>query len=157
MRKDQTGNDCLINAFYICILDMLRTSVVTTDDYKYRTIEDFLQAPDYSIFAQLPLPSKEKQLLWLTANWMCIFYRMVSSKGNMGLAKNVVSKLLEGWEGGCLRMFACVKIYLHCVCITHVCMYAIVFICFSDVPSWRRTDTSYSVQNIYCTRRRKRS
>ena len=101
MRKDQSGNDCLMNAFYICILDMLRTSsVVTTDDYKFPTIEDFLQAPDYNIFAQLHIPIKEKQLLWLTANWMFIFFKMVPSKGNMGVARNVIPKFLEGWNGG---------------------------------------------------------
>ena len=100
LRKDETGKDCLINAFYICILDMLSSSgAVTIDDYKFRTVEDFLQVPDYNIFAMLSIPIREKQLLWMTANWMFIFFKMVPSKGNMGLAKNVVSKLLEGWDG----------------------------------------------------------
>ena len=98
MRKDESGKDCLINAFYICILDMLSSSgAVTIDDYKFRTVEDFLQVPEYNIFAMLPI--RERQLLWMTANWMFIFFKMVPSKGNVGLAKNVVSKLLEGWDG----------------------------------------------------------
>ena len=100
LRKDESGKDCLINAFYICILDMLSSSgAVTIDDYKFRTVEDFLQVPDYNIFAMLSIPIRERQLLWMTANWMFIFFKMVPSKGNMGLAKNVVSKLLEGWDG----------------------------------------------------------
>ena len=98
LRKDESGKDCLINAFYICILDMLSSSgAVTIDDYKFRTVEDFLQVPEYNIFAMLPI--RERQLLWMTANWMYIFFKMVPSKGNVGLAKNVVSKLLEGWDG----------------------------------------------------------
>ena len=98
LRKDESGKDCLINAFYICILDMLSSSgAVTIDDYKFRTLEDFLQVPEYNIFAMLPI--RERQLLWMTANWMFIFFKIVPSKGNVGLAKNVVSKLLEGWDG----------------------------------------------------------
>ena len=140
MRKVNSSKDCLINAFYICILDMLRSSgAVTIDDYKFRTVEDFLQNPDYNIFAMSSIPIREKQLLWMTANWMSIFFKMVPSKGNMGLGINVVSKLLEGWDGNLFFIFTStlkfdilmdfvyissmyVWVYIHHMYVLYVCM-----------------------------------
>lgn len=97
LHKDDSGEDSLINAFYICILDMLRSTIITADDFKYLTIEDFLRV--YKMFRDQS--NKDKTLLWQTANWSFIFFNMIPAKKNIGLAKNVIPKFLEGWNGRC--------------------------------------------------------
>eukprot|EP01035_Chromulina_nebulosa_P008501 gene8501-11527_t len=88
------GEDSVINALYICILDMLRDKLVA-EDFKYTTRFEFMIAYE-NVFKDES--DKEKELLWQTANWMCILFKMVRANANLGLAIEVVSKLLEGWN-----------------------------------------------------------
>ena len=74
---------------------MVRSTIITAEDFKYLTIEDFLRV--YKMFRYQS--NKDKILLWQTANWSFIFFNMVPAKKNIGLAKNVIPKFLEGWNG----------------------------------------------------------
>ena len=90
------GEDALINSFYICILDMLK-SKLTTEDFKYSQIEDFMSVYGEQFAKE---SNREKNLLWQTANWMFILFKIVPANKSTGLAMEVVPKLLEGWHGG---------------------------------------------------------
>lgn len=89
------GEDALINAFYICILDMLK-SKLTAEDFKYPTIEDFLQVYGEQFATE---SNREKTLLWKSANWMFILFKIIRASKNSGLTMEVIPKLLEGWNG----------------------------------------------------------
>eukprot|EP01036_Dinobryon_divergens_P029957 gene29957-39133_t len=89
------GKGALINAFYICILDMLKGRLAT-DVFKYPTIEDFLQVYGEKFAKE---SNKEKQLLWQTANWAHVLFTMtMRGKTNGGLAIDVIPKIVEGWR-----------------------------------------------------------
>ena len=96
------GEGALINAFYICILDLLKSRLITAQEFfKYPKIEEFLQVHGEKFAKE---SNKEKQLLWQTANWAHILFKMtIRAKTNRGLAMEVIPKLVEGWRGneGC--------------------------------------------------------
>ena len=95
-RKTLTkGNDAVINALYICILDMLKDTLVSTD-FKYPTREEFMRVYGLKFIAET---DQEKTLLWQSANWMWILFKMIKPNANLGLALPVVSKLVEGLNG----------------------------------------------------------
>jgi hypothetical protein len=89
------GEDALINAFYICILDMLK-SKLTPEDFKYPTIDDFMREYGEHFATE---SNKEKNLLWKSANWMFILFKIIPANKNSGLTMEVIPKLLEGWNG----------------------------------------------------------
>lgn len=82
---------------YICILDMLKAKL-GDDDFKYPKISDFMAVKVYADNF-VGASNKEKERLRQTANWMHIFFKMISANRNKGLSIQVVSKLLEGWNG----------------------------------------------------------
>eukprot|EP01035_Chromulina_nebulosa_P023571 gene23571-30563_t len=88
------GEDAVINALYICILAML-TDKLVAEDFKYPTRDAFMQVYGEKFAAESDL---EKYLLWQTANWMCILFKIVKANANLGLAMAVIPKLLEGWN-----------------------------------------------------------
>ena len=90
------GEDALINSFYICILDMLK-SKLTMEDFKYPQIEDFMRVYGEQFAIE---SNREKMLLWQTANWMFILFKIVPANKSTGLTMEVIPKLLEGWHGG---------------------------------------------------------
>ena len=89
------GEDAVLNALYICILDMLKDKL-EAEDFKYPTRVDFMLAYGKKFVNE---SDKEKELLWQSANWMCILFKMVKANANLGLTIEVISKLLEGWNG----------------------------------------------------------
>ena len=89
------GEDAVINALYICILAMLKDKLVA-EDFKYPTRDAFMQVYGEKFAAESDL---EKDLLWQTANWMCILFKIVKANANQGLTMAVIPKLLEGWNG----------------------------------------------------------
>lgn len=84
----------LLYALWVVILNCLQ-KYVTLDDFKYPTIESFLEA--YPGHFQNE-SEYEKKYLWLSANWMCILFRMITARKNKGLVLQVVPKLIEGWD-----------------------------------------------------------
>ena len=89
------GEDALINALYVCILDILRP-MLSANDFKYRTREEFLVAYGDRFANET---DREKTLLWQTANWMSILFKMITAKKNTGLTIEVIPKIVEGWHG----------------------------------------------------------
>ena len=89
------GEGALINTFFICILDMLK-SRLTDHDLKYPTIADFLHVYGEKFGRE---PHKEKELLWQTANWAHVLFKMIKARTNAGLALEVLPKFVEGWHG----------------------------------------------------------
>lgn len=84
----------LLYALWVVILNCLQ-KYITVADYKYPTIEAFLEAYP----GQFQNESEyEKKYLWLSANWMCILFRMITARKNKGLVLQVVPKLIEGWD-----------------------------------------------------------
>ena len=63
--------------------------------FKYKTVEAFLLAYQHH-FEQVDDTEKEK--LFYIANWMAILFTMVESRGNKGLAMNVIPRLVEGFH-----------------------------------------------------------
>eukprot|EP01036_Dinobryon_divergens_P027714 gene27711-36530_t len=86
----------LITALYICILDMLKAKL-GNDDFKYPKMSDFMGVKVYGDNFD-GASSKEKERLRQSANWMHIFFKMVSVNRKKGLSIQVISKLLEGWD-----------------------------------------------------------
>lgn len=124
------GEDSVINALYICILDMLRDKLVA-EDFKYTTRFEFMIAYE-NVFKDES--DKEKELLWQTANWMCILFKMVRANANLGLAIEVVSKLLEGWNGKIWNL----NHNVHLVILTYI-TFDIIYN-NSEVHHWRRNE-----------------
>ena len=87
----------LITALYICILDMLKAKL-GVDDFKYPKMSDFMSVKVYADNF-VGASNKEKERLWHSANWMHIFFKIVSANRNKGLSIQVISKFLEGWDG----------------------------------------------------------
>jgi hypothetical protein len=90
----KASGNLLLSVLYVCILDMLK-DILVAEDFKYPTILSFTQ-----VYGKIfPHESdKETELLWKTANWMVIFFRLVRAKANLGLTLDVIPKLLEGWS-----------------------------------------------------------
>ena len=105
------GDDAVINALYICILDMLKDKLVA-EDFKYPTRDAFMQVYGEKFAAE---SDREKTILWQSANWMYILFKMITAKKNTGLTIEVIPKLVEGWSGKSLNMHALEKInkYTH--------------------------------------------
>ena len=85
-------------------------SKLRDSDFKYPTIQDFFGVNVY--FERFDtMPQREQDLLWQTANWMYIFFKIFSTTTNRnkglripakrkkGFALEVISKLVEGWSG----------------------------------------------------------
>ena len=89
------GEDAVINALYICILDMLKDKLVA-EDFKYPTRDDFMRIYGEKFACE---SDREKTILWQTANWMWILFKMITAKKNTGLTIEVIPKLIEGWNG----------------------------------------------------------
>ena len=89
------GEDSVKNALYICILDILKDRLGVTD-FKYPTQRDFMVAYGEKFEKE---SDTEKGLLWKSANWMWILFKMVRPNANQGLALPVVTKFVEGWNG----------------------------------------------------------
>jgi len=89
------GDDALINALYVCLLDLFKLKL-TDADLKYTTREQFLKAYEGKFDFE---SEHEKTLLWQTANWMSVLFKMVTARKNTGLTIQVIPRLLEGWEG----------------------------------------------------------
>lgn len=68
------------------------------DDYKYPKMSDFIRVKVYAD-KFVGASNKEKERLRQSANWMHIFFKMVSTNRNKELSIQVISKLLEGWNG----------------------------------------------------------
>ena len=68
------------------------------DDFKYPKMSDFMGVKVYGDNFD-GASSKEKERLRQSANWMHIFFKMVSVNRKKGLSIQVISKLLEGWDG----------------------------------------------------------
>eukprot|EP01035_Chromulina_nebulosa_P015909 gene15909-21082_t len=94
-RKElKKGEDALINALYVCILDILKLKL-TTADLKYPTIDDFLKVYGEEFKYE---SENEKFLLWETANWMQVLFKITTARKNTGLTIQVVPKVVEGWK-----------------------------------------------------------
>ena len=63
--------------------------------FKYKTMEAFSLAYQHH-FDQVD--GKESEKLYYIANWMAILFTMVESRGNKGLAMNVIPRLVEGFH-----------------------------------------------------------
>jgi len=95
-RKDlKKGEDALINALYVCILGILKLKL-STADLKYPTIDDFLKVYGEEFKYE---SENEKFLLWETANWMQVLFKITTARKNTGLTIQVVPKVVEGWKG----------------------------------------------------------
>lgn len=95
-RKElKKGEDALINALYVCILDILKLKL-TAADLKYPTIDDFLKVYGEEFKYE---SENEKYLLWETANWMQVLFKITTARKNTGLTIQVVPKVVEGWKG----------------------------------------------------------
>ena len=127
-KKDlKKGEDALINALYVCILGILKLKLSTTD-LKYPTIDDFLQVYGEEFKYE---SENEKFLLWETANWMQVLFKITTARKNTGLTIQVVPKVVEGWKGerDCkyFYLILSLKIFLFVVNI---------FYSFSQVYNW---------------------
>eukprot|EP01036_Dinobryon_divergens_P029457 gene29457-38554_t len=107
------GDDAVINALYICILDMLKDKLVA-EDFKYPTRDAFMQVYGEKFAAE---SDREKTILWQSANWMYILFKMITAKKNTGLTIEVIPKLVEGWSakyitGGGMKPATANRVYL---------------------------------------------
>lgn len=95
-RKElKKGEDALINALYVCILDILKLKL-STADLKYPTIDEFFKVYGEEFKYE---SENEKFLLWETANWMQVLFKITTARKNTGLTIQVVPKVVEGWKG----------------------------------------------------------
>ena len=102
LKKGADCNDALITVLYLCILVVLRDRLLP-GDFKYPTQVDFMCVQAYrEEFASES--ATEKELLWQSANWMSILFKIVKANANLGLAMAVVPKLVEGWDGNVLNL-----------------------------------------------------
>lgn len=88
------GEASVMNAFYVCILQIL-TTYLDQDDLQYSRFEDFLLAYGDKFESET---ENEKTLLWQTANWMNILFKLTTARKNTGLTMQVIPKLVEGWN-----------------------------------------------------------
>jgi len=68
---------------------------ITEDEFKYKTCEEFLDAYGGWFASE---SEKEKNLLWQTANWMDLLFKMITARKNKGLAMVVIPKVVEGFD-----------------------------------------------------------
>ena len=104
----------LITALYLCILVILKDKLVP-GDFKYPTEVEFMQAYDNKFAKE---SDKEKNLLWQSANWMSILFKIVKASANQGLALAVIPKLLEGLNSKDLNLEMINQISHHCIHVT---------------------------------------
>ena len=95
------GENAVINVLYICILDLLKTKL-EPEDFKYHTRFEFMLTYGEVFHEET---DKEKYLLWQSANWMNILFKLCRAKTNLGLTIEVISKFLEGWDGNSFFFF----------------------------------------------------
>eukprot|EP01036_Dinobryon_divergens_P036726 gene36726-47879_t len=104
---DQKNLKVLKTSICVFILETLR-SKLRNSDFKYPTIQDFFGVHVY-VERFDTMPEREQDLLWQTANWMHIFFKVfpniskykefkIPVKRNKGFALEVISKLVEGWD-----------------------------------------------------------
>ena len=96
-RSLQKGQYALKNALFVCILGLLKLNLVD-EELKYPSIEVFLRSHIYRGRYDSESES-EKKILFQTANWVNILFKLVRSNGNSDFAITVVPRLLEGWRG----------------------------------------------------------
>ena len=89
------GEDSIINALYVCLLDLLKLKL-SNSDLKYPTKDSFLRV--YGEKFQFE-SEREKTLLWETANWMAVLFKMTTARKNTGLTIQVIPKVVEDWTG----------------------------------------------------------
>lgn len=81
-------------ALWVCLLVVLKR-YVSDEDLKYKTIDEFYTIYNYQFSNE---DHSELDLLWQTANWMYVLFKMITARKNKGLAIQVIPKLIEGWD-----------------------------------------------------------
>ena len=77
-------------------------SQLKNEDLKYPTIKDFENVYYGVLFSgeeAVEENNNEKEKLWQFANWTFILFKLIGKTGIQELARDVITKLLEGWHG----------------------------------------------------------
>lgn len=84
-----------LHALWVVFFRVMRKQANVERFYKYRTMEDFLAA--YRVAFE-EADEREQNKLMQVANWMAVLFTLTDSRGNKGLALNVIPKLVEGFH-----------------------------------------------------------
>mmetsp|Transcript_13593 Transcript_13593/g.29868 ORF Transcript_13593/g.29868 Transcript_13593/m.29868 type:complete len:239 (-) Transcript_13593:192-908(-) len=90
VHKDGT----LLCALWYVILEAIK-KIIKVRDMKFPTLDSFLTAYEDRFSSE---PEPEKIVLWQTANWMSLLFKMITARKNKGLAMQVIPKVCEGWD-----------------------------------------------------------
>ena len=88
------GEDQPIYFMFVCLLDMLKGKLQPSD-FKYKTRADFLNKYLYPP----DVPDLEKELLWQSANWMNVLFKLRRANASLTLTIGVIAKFVEGLRG----------------------------------------------------------
>lgn len=93
--SDFLKDGSLLSALWVIFLRVYRMSLLNDDDFKYKSLAEFLQAYNGE-FDQLD--TTEQMKLFYTANWVALCTRMIPAKRNKGFYMHVIPKLIEGYH-----------------------------------------------------------
>ena len=84
-----------LHALWVVFFRLMRRQPNVERLFKYPTMESFQAAYGHKF---QDVDETELHKLYSIANWMAILFTMVESRGNKGLAMNVIPKLVEGFQ-----------------------------------------------------------